>query len=552
MTAPFDDTDESEFENFDESETESRPVAMAWQSDKLDEMLDYAQQCLIESDVSIYQSNGRLVYTLRLDDKESEDGIVRKKGSLTVKEVPLLLLHEWIVKHAPFRRRRLHPVTKKMKWAKHTPTRQIAAHILQRPGYWNFPVLKGVIEAPTLRADGTVLSVPGYDTASGLLLDTNGVKFPPIKDKPSKADARAALARLKEPFEQFPFVPDDDKAADPSMAPSASRSAFLAIILTGVIRSNLPTAPLFGISAASPGTGKTLLMDSASYLILGQAPTTLTLTGNESEDEKRLFSALLAKDRVVSIDNVTAPIGGAAINSILTRDKWSSRFLGVSENKPVDTNALFAANGNNLQYAGDTRRRAVTVRMVANCANPRTRAGFKHDLKKFLPRHRPALIVDALTVLRAFYVEGCPQQSPEPFGSFEEWSRVVRGALIWLGESDPCLTTAESESDNIEAETLHALLDAMRARFGNRFVKARDIMEAASGDTPDDDPFAARNRRLERAIEAARCMSAVELGNYLNENRDKVVGMLQLQRPRTKSHANVWTYRAAEIETEFG
>lgn len=525
---------------------------MAWQSDKLDEMLDYAQECLIASGEPIYQSNGRLVYTLRLKQKESEQGIERKAGSLTVKEVPLLLLHEWIVKHTRFRRRKLHPIKKKLEWAKHVPGRQVASHILARPHRWEFPVLKGIIEAPTLRGDGTLLTKEGYDEASGLLLQTNGVTFPAIKNNPTRADALAALAMLKEPFGQFPFVPDDDDAPNPYTASSASRSAFLSIILTGVIRAILPTAPLFGISAASPGTGKTLLMDSASYIVLGQTPTTLTLTGNESEDEKRLFSALLAKDRIVSIDNVTQPIGGAAINSILTRAKWSSRFLGVSENKPVDTNSVFVANGNNLKYAGDTRRRAVTVRMVAPQANPRTRTGFKHDLKRYLPKHRPALIAAALTILRAYYVAGCPPQPGEPFGSFEEWSRVVRGALIWLGESDPCLTTAESESDNYEDESLYGLMVAMNARFGDKFVSARHIMETVRDELPDDDPFLRKNKRLENAIDNLRCDGALELGRYLDDNRDKVVGILQLQRPRRKGHGNVWAYRAREVKTEFG
>jgi putative DNA primase/helicase len=56
------------------------------------------------------------------------------------------------------------------------------------------PVLSGVINAPTLRADGSMLSKPGYDSATGLLFAPNGSEFPDIPDRPSHAEAKDKLS----------------------------------------------------------------------------------------------------------------------------------------------------------------------------------------------------------------------------------------------------------------------------------------------------------------------------------------------------------------------
>ena len=49
----------------------------------------------------------------------------------------------------------------------------------------------------------------------------------------------------------------------------------------------------------------------------------------------------------------------------------------------------------------------------------------------------------------------------EPFGRFEDWSNLVRGALVWLGEPDPCYTRAFIAGDDPERTALGTLLQAM-------------------------------------------------------------------------------------------
>ena len=83
--------------------------------------------------------------------------------------------------------------------------------VLASRGRWGLDTLEGIVEAPVLRPDGSVLDSPGYDEATGLiyapLLD-----YPLVPGQPSLADAERALQVLLEPFEEFPFVEDSDRA----------------------------------------------------------------------------------------------------------------------------------------------------------------------------------------------------------------------------------------------------------------------------------------------------------------------------------------------------
>jgi hypothetical protein len=56
------------------------------------------------------------------------------------------------------------------------PPREIASALIHHPEK-NYSVLRGIITAPTLRSDGTLLVESGYDTASGLYFDPQGINF---------------------------------------------------------------------------------------------------------------------------------------------------------------------------------------------------------------------------------------------------------------------------------------------------------------------------------------------------------------------------------------
>jgi len=131
------------------------------------------------------------------------------------------------------------------------------------------------------------------------------------------------------------------------------------------------------------------------------------------------------------------------------------------------------ATGNNLAFEGDMTRRAVMCRMDAGIENPEGRS-FDVDLKAWVPAHRVRLVAAGLTILRAFVCAGRPGlKRLAPFGSFEVWSDLIRGALVWLGEPDPCLTIKHIVADDPVKAQLLAFFKAIYDTMGDQPFTAR-------------------------------------------------------------------------------
>src|SRR5262249_39798657 len=142
---------------------------------------------------------------------------------------------------------------------------KIAAFYMSRVGFWNLPELVGIIEAPILRPDGTVLTASGHDHQTGLYLNSS-TAWSGMPEHPTRSHAQNAVGILIKPFSQFPFVADED------------RSVLVAGILTALQRRLLMTAPLFGFSAPSQRSGKSLLVESIGMITTGRKPAAAGLS----------------------------------------------------------------------------------------------------------------------------------------------------------------------------------------------------------------------------------------------------------------------------------
>ena len=70
-------------------------------------------------------------------------------------------------------------------------------------GFLSFPPLESVVTAPTLRPDGGLLDVPGYDQDHGLYLVSNGIAYPEVRPRPALDYARSAIGTLHMVFADF-------------------------------------------------------------------------------------------------------------------------------------------------------------------------------------------------------------------------------------------------------------------------------------------------------------------------------------------------------------
>lgn len=491
-----------------EGRTDARPEVV-YSENILPETLDAAEAALLASGVPVYQSAGRLVQPIRQDKSESDDGVNREPGALLIRELRPHRLRELMIGAANF----VKIVTTKegTKTVPTAPPVSFAHSYAAREGFWRLPVLRGVVECPSLRMDGSVLAEDGYDATSGLILDTGGATFDAVPDSPRQEDAVAALGRLKEVIKDFPFVD------------TPSRSVALSAMLSVVCRKSLRTAPLHGFTAPTMGTGKSLIADVVATLGTGRDAPVMSQGATEEEDEKRLLSVLMQGDPVVVIDNVTRPVTGDAMCSILTSEMWQNRRLGTNDQIRVPTQTLFIANGNNLQFREDMSTRAIMCAMDAKMEQPEKRT-FAVDLRVEVRRRRGELVAAALTVLRAYVVAGKPgARDLEPFGRFEDWSALVRGALVWAGEADPCATRANVAVGDSAREELAVLIEAWETAFGlGCYVRARDLVRRADAFQGDMGPGA---EDIAEALRAAcpRGVNPHSVGIYLSRRVDRIV-----------------------------
>lgn len=348
----------------------------------------------------------------------------------------------------------------------HAPRAAVAA-LLARVGEWQFPVLSGVVNAPTLRPDGSLLDRPGYDPETGLLFEAHHVQFPAISEHPTRSQAEAALNFiLQEVLVGFPF-------AEPS-----DRAAALSALLTALIRPALRTAPLHTFDAAQAGTGKSLLADAVALIATGSTAKVMTFTSDPEEMRKRVLAILLQGAAVVNLDNVEEPLQGAALCSVLTQATYTERFLQHSRMVTVPTCCTWLATGNSLQVVGDITRRCIPCRIDAQCEHPEERE-FDRDLYEWIPAHRPELVAAGLTILRAYIAAGTPKQAIKRLGGFEDWSNTVRSALIWLGEADPNSGRAEFEEADPARRQLRTLMLAWYATFKSAGATSKEAVARA-------------------------------------------------------------------------
>ena len=496
------------------TKTASRPIVQLREG-QLPWVVDEAEQYLIDSDQEVFQRGSLIVRSV-------QDNVIVTKGrqisSTRLAEVRLHNMRETLSRVIDFQKFLQRGGNRS--WISVNCPREIAETYLQREGQWRLPALARIINAPTLRADGSILEEPGYDEATGLLFEPQGVQFPPVPMKPDFDQVLKAAQLLSQLLETFPFVGGH------------SRAVAFSAILTSLIRPALPSAPLHAFSAPAAGSGKSLLMDIASMIATGHETPVMAQGKTAEEFEKRLGAALVAGDGTIAIDNCEQPLGGDLLCQVLTQKVVNIRILGQSKQAQVPTNLCVFATGNNLRIIGDATRRAIVCSLDPGVERPELRS-FDVDVLELTRQNRPQYVVAALTLLRYAMIE---QQAlsaawtPTTLGSFEEWSRWVRPIASWLAGADPCATMERAKAQDPELESLANVLCYWHAVIGDKPVTVSEVIEIAARQNSHS-PFDADAKRFVNdafreallvVAGTAGCINNYRLGNWLGRYRDRV------------------------------
>lgn len=383
-----------------------------------------------------------------------------------------------------------------------------------------FPVLRGMIEVPLLRKDGSVCVKPGYDADTGLYV---AIKpgWPSISCKPKQAEAKQSLAVLEKLIRTFDFKS------------GADQSVVLSAMLTGVVRHLLRTAPMHAISAPVAGSGKSMLMDTCAVISTGRVARVLTWGRNEEESMKRVAAVLMQGDPLVCFDNVEHPLCGDTLCAALTQEVQQHRRLGASELEVVAQVATFMATGNNLVLKGDMSRRALVATVDPMCERPELRS-FKTNPIDVAKRKRRELVNAAITIVGGYMQSKSFREGKRlpSFGSFDDWSRIVRGALLWVGAEDPVKVTKRTRKLDPERLAIVNLMSAWNGVFGSKPVTAADVIRKS------DELAGSGEHGLADALDnsaqgAGGKHSAKTLGRFLSTHKERIVDGMMFNRAGT-------------------
>jgi putative DNA primase/helicase len=382
--------------------------------------------------------------------------------------------------------------------------------LLERKTWPSVRPLDAIVRAPFVRADGSICDQPGYDEQSRCFADFDPVDFDELPDEVTEEDAMDALNKLLQPFSEFPFKNE------------SARSALIAHILTEAARIAVDCSPFFVYSAPEASSGKTLLSKVASTIVHCTEPAVRTWPNSAEELRKLLLSVLLAGDRAILFDNigVGVKLRSPELCAFATAPVWTDRKLGESKSPALPNKVVVSGTGNNVNPVSDLARRSLVIRLNANMTRRQlSQRTFRlPNLPGYLREHRAELLRAALTVIKGHQRSG--HVGPTPLPSFEQWSRLVRDALLWLGIPDPVETQHEETDD--ESSTLDEAFVVLASTLAGPFTPG-DVVRLVLLDS---------SGRLTEVLRNGGCSDprdAQKVGYWLREHRDRLGGGLQLQ-----------------------
>jgi hypothetical protein len=405
---------------------------------------------------------------------------------------------------------------KRNAWVDTDPPMRHVRVILASERRWRFPHVTGVITTPTLRPDGSLLADTGHDPETELYL-LPGVQLSPIPEHPTKDQAHAALELLIDLHSEFAF-----KRIDGEHEMRLNRSVALAGLLTTLVRGSLPTAPMILVRAHVAGTGKSYLVDTAAVVATGRLCPVITALKSIEETEKRLGSVVLSGIAMVSLDNCNHDLSGELLCQVAERPVVKIRILGRSEMPDCEVHTAVYATGNNITFKGDMVRRGLVCNLETLEERPELRK-FQRSALRQAAADRGAYIAAGLTIMRAYLTAGAPSVCG-PFGSYTEWSTMVRSPLVWLGEPDPVASIDSTQADDSDLADLRELCDLWRGdlKIEEPYTSA-SIVEAWSAAPAGFNGNPHKQFLLRIAGDKDGNISAKKLGEWLHRNCGRVV-----------------------------
>jgi hypothetical protein len=416
-----------------------------------------------------------------------------------------------------------------------TPGAQLLSAALAGKTWPGLNPLHGIVGAPVLRPDGTLLQDPGYDEATGLYLASK-IPLKRIPDQPSREQVEAARSFLLDKFlRDFPWVADADRAN------------YVGVLATPILRRyHRSLIPFVAYTATMPSSGKTILT-SGPGMLYGQR--VLTWTSSDEELRKSITSVLADPAGTVVFDNLAegTVIDSPVLARLITDRTWADRLLGGNKTAVLANDRLWCATGNQLRLGGDMATRTVLIRLDPKMPRPEERTGFTiPNLDDWIlqPANQREVLFHLLVLVVDWTRRGAPRETGITMRQFTPWAEAVGGFLAHH-EIKGFLANVENVRDIDEDNEMWATFLGRwhHIHGGDKWLSTHELR--LSADTPIEglDPW----EGLFLTDDRGKFPSEVSLGKRLTGHIDRFHGNYVL-RSKKNLHSNAREWLVEKFE----
>lgn len=397
---------------------------------------------------------------------------------------------------------------------------RVVSSLMRKGQHRYLQPLNGIARQPFFRVDDNKLvTTPGYDARSGMYAAFEHHQYD--LPEPNETNARAALEALIPLLSEFHFANTNDK------------SAAISAMLAGAIRPSLRLCPAFSISASRPGSGKSYLASLIGQFAGPSDSHNTSYPTNAEEASKLVLSLMLTSPAVVCFDDMTSDwMAYGAINRLLTSETITERVLGASKTATARTSSLILGTGNNIRPLRDMTRRVVSIYLSPRVEDI-TSLRYTGNPVREIKVDRKRYVGYALTIVSAYIAAGCPRAAVPTVPSYDDWSRLCRDSLIWLGEPDPATSLLAQVNEDPDIQAFGELLVQWYACFRDRQTMIRTLLEKAEQDS------ALIEALLELPVAERGVVNRSKLGRYLSRHANRIVNGYELLQAAT-GERNAW------------
>ena len=282
-----------------------------------------------------------------------------------------------------------------------------------------------------------LVTAEGYDSETFTYLDSS------FTVEMGEHTPESDLMLWKDLLQDFPFEDESDF------------ENAIGFALTLIVRQGLQVGepvPLFDVTAAREGIGKSLLACTLCSAVMGYNMATDDLSSNREEIEKAVGGILLAGREAVVFDNVEAdkPLDSGLLASIITQPKRSVRPLGTSQMAVIENCATFCCTGSNVEIKPELAKRMVAIRLADPGIPEKNRKVTVEGIQDYVLKHHGQYLSALVRMVQRWIDVGKPES--ENTHRMRQWSRVVRGIMrangfgwSFLANADAVMLTASPE-----------------------------------------------------------------------------------------------------------